>query len=225
LAALIGAVAEIQGVERIRLSSIEPWEVDEDLLDAMESPKVCRHLHIPLQSGDDGILKLMNRPYTAARYREIVSMVRGRIPGIGITTDVIVGFPGETERTFEHTRALIEEIGFSRLHVFRYSARTGTPASSMADQVPAEVKKLRAENLIELGITAMRRFASSQVGELADVLVESQAKQPNHLTGFTDNYVEARFPGDPALRGQIVPVRIVGVDQDGAIGNRSEGGL
>jgi threonylcarbamoyladenosine tRNA methylthiotransferase MtaB len=217
---LIQAASKVEGIERIRLSSIEPWEVDDALLDAMDCPKVCRHLHIPLQSGDDGILELMNRPYTAERYRQIVSMVRERIPGIGITTDVIVGFPGETDQAFEHTRALIEQIGFSRLHVFRYSARKGTPAALMPDQVSAEVKKLRAENLIELGITAMRRFASSLVGELADVLVEREAAKPNHLTGFTDNYVETRFPGDPALRGQIVAVRIVGVDQDGAIGNR-----
>lgn len=217
---LIRAASEVDGIARIRLSSIEPWEVDEALLDAMRSPKVCRHLHIPLQSGDDEVLARMNRPYTAAWYREIASMVRDGIPGIGITTDVIVGFPGESEDAFMNTRALIEEVGFSRLHVFRYSARKRTPAADMPDQVPAEVRKQRAENLIELGITAMRRFASSLVGETVDVLVERQAKEPNHVTGFADNYVETRFAGDAALKGSIVGVRITGVDQDGCSGYR-----
>ena len=220
LAELIREASGIEGIERVRLSSIEPWEVDEALLDAIDCPKVCRHLHIPLQSGDDEVLKRMNRPYTAARYRQIVSEVRQRIPGIGITTDVIVGFPGESDDAFENTRALIEEIGFSRLHVFRYSARKRTSAAFMSDQIPAQVKKRRAENLIELGITAMRRFASSLVGETVEVLVESQAKLPNHVTGFTDNYVETRLPGDAALQGRIVRVRITGVDREQAIGDR-----
>jgi threonylcarbamoyladenosine tRNA methylthiotransferase MtaB len=217
---LVGTVSEIEGVERIRLSSIEPWEVDEALLDAMQSPTVCRHLHIPLQSGDDGILARMNRPYTADRYRGIVSQVRAAIPGVGITTDVIVGFPGESDAAFANTCALIEEVGFSRLHVFRYSPRKGTPAALMPGQVPSEVKKQRAENLIELGKNAMRRFAESLVGETLQVLVENRAGRPNHLTGFTDNYVEVSFSGDAALAGRIVPVRIVGVDQDGCVGSR-----
>ena len=217
---LVRAAGEIEGIERIRLSSIEPWEVDDALLDAMDCPKVCRHLHIPLQSGDDEVLRRMNRPYTAARYRQIVSEVRRRIPGIGVTTDVIAGFPGESDDAFENTRALIEEIGFSRLHVFRYSARKRTSAASMPDQISAQVKKRRAQNLIELGITAMRRFASSLIGETVEVLVERQAKLPNHFTGFTDNYVETRLPGDAALQGRIVRVRITGVDQDGCRGNR-----
>ena len=221
LAALIQTVSEVEGIERIRLSSIEPWEVDEALLDAMQSPKVCRHLHIPLQSGDDGVLRRMNRPYTAARYREIVANVRERIPGIGITTDVIAGFPGETDEAFGNTRAMIEEVGFSRLHVFRYSARKRTPAAAMPDQVPPEVRKQRAENLTGLGITAMRRFASSLVGQTLEVLVETQSKTPNQLTGFTDNYVETRFPGDAGLKGQIVRVRVCEVDQGWVSGVRS----
>ena len=220
LAGLVRQVCEVEGVERIRLSSIEPWEVDDALLDAMESPKVCRHLHIPLQSGDDGVLDRMNRPYTAQRYREIVARVRSRIPGIGITTDVIAGFPGESDEAFANTRALIEEVGFSRLHMFRYSVRKRTPAASMPDQVPVEVRKARADNLTELGITAMRRFASSLVGETLEVLAERQAKLPNHLVGFTDNYVETVFPGDVEIKGQVVRVSIIGVDQDGVLGVR-----
>jgi len=218
LADLVGAVAEIDGVERVRLSSVEPWEVDDALLAAMQSPKVCRHLHIPLQSGDDGILARMNRPYAAVEYREIVRRVRERIPGIGITTDVIVGFPGETEDAFANTRDLIEELGFSRLHVFRYSPRKGTAAASMDDRISPEVKRRRAENLIELGKNAMRRFAESMVGQTLDVLVERRAARSKRLIGFTDNYIEVSFASDAALAGRIVPVRIVGVDQDGGGG-------
>ncbi len=211
---LIRAVASVGEIERIRLSSIEPWEVDDALLDAMKSANACRHLHIPLQSGDDDTLARMNRPYTSERYREIISHVQAAIPNIGITTDVIVGFPGETEEAFENTRALIEQVGFSRLHVFRYSIRPNTPAASMTGQVSSEVKKRRAEKLIELGKIAMRRFAKSMIGQTVDVLVENRSKQTNYLTGFTDNYIEVSFAGDAALSGQIVPVTIVGLDQD-----------
>ena len=214
---LITAVAEIDGIERIRLSSIEPWEVDEALLEAMKSAKVCRHLHIPLQSGDDEVLKLMNRPYTAEQYRQTVDAVRSQIPDIGITTDVIVGFPGESERAFGNTCALIEDIGFSRIHVFRYSPRERTPAATTPGQVHAEEKKQRAEKLISIGIDGQRRFAKSLIGKSASVLVERQVSGSNHLAGFTDNYVETRFPGDISLRGQVVSVKIVAVDQNCAI--------
>lgn len=217
LADLVRAVAAVDGVKRVRLSSVEPWEVDDSLLAAMRSSKVCRHLHIPLQSGDDDVLARMNRPYTAADYRRIVRRVRDRIPGIAITTDVIVGFPGETENAFANTRGLIEELGFSRLHVFRYSPRKGTAAASMDGRISPEVKRRRAANLIELGKKAMRRFAESMVGQTLDVLVERRAARSNRLVGFTDNYIEVVFTGDAALAGRIVPVRIVGVDQDGTV--------
>ncbi len=118
LPGLIGLAAEIDGIERIRLSSIEPWEVDDPLLDVMQHSKVCRHLHIPLQSGDDEILGSMRRPYDSAGFERLVEKVRGRIDGIGVTTDVIVGLPGETNAAFRNTAALVERIGFSRLHVF-----------------------------------------------------------------------------------------------------------
>ncbi len=225
LPGLIRAVGEIDGIERIRLSSIEPWEVDDALLDAMQSSKVCRHLHIPLQSGDDSVLRRMNRPYTAAQYLQTTARVRQWIPGVGITTDVIVGFPGETEEAFGNTRRVIEEAGFSRLHVFRYSPRERTPAASMPDQIPAEVKKQRAENLIELGADMMRRFAGSMIGETLDVLVETQSKQAGTLVGFTDNYIETRLPGDSSLKGSILRVRVVGVERDGtAVGVNDQDG-
>ncbi|MCE5197706.1 MAG: tRNA (N(6)-L-threonylcarbamoyladenosine(37)-C(2))-methylthiotransferase MtaB [Armatimonadota bacterium] len=223
---LISCAAEIDGIERIRLSSIEPWEVDDALLDAMSSPKVCRHLHIPLQSGDDAVLGRMGRPYRSEEYRTIISKVRDRIEGVGITTDVIVGFPGETDEEFENTCNLIRSVDFSRLHVFRYSPRPRTRAASMPDQVEAGVKKLRADKLIDLGKLATTRFASSQVGKELSVLVESEVSGQGcpetigiatnkHFTGFGDNYVEVVLPGDSSLKKNIVKVLITGVDQDG----------
>jgi threonylcarbamoyladenosine tRNA methylthiotransferase MtaB len=221
---LIRAVADVEGVERIRLSSIEPWEVDDALLDAVAHPKVCRHLHIPLQSGDDAVLERMGRPYSRARYMDIITRVRERIPGIGITTDVIAGFPGETEAEFENTCGVVEEAAFSRLHVFRYSPRKRTRAAEMTGQVDASTKKARADRLSEMGALAVRRFAESMVGLVVEVLVERQSRHirsdGNHLTGFADNYVEVTFPGDASLVGSVARVRIVGVDQHGrALGN------
>ncbi len=218
---LIRAVAQIDGIERIRLSSIEPGEVDESLLDAMSHAKVCRHLHIPLQSGDDNVLRRMGRPYTGAQYLSIVSRVRERLPGIGITTDVIVGFPGETEEEFENTCRMVDEVGFSRLHVFRYSPRKGTRAAAMPDQVDPVVKKERAECLKEKGLLAMRRFAESLIGQLKEVLVERKI-DGKQLVGFADNYVEVRFPGDVALIGDVVRVRILGADWNGKAAARIE---
>jgi len=246
------AAAEVDGIERVRLSSVEPWEVDDSLLAAMTHPKVCRHLHIPLQSGDDRTLARMDRPYTTAEFAGIMSRVRERIPGVGITTDIIVGFPGETAVEFAGTLDFARDAAFSRLHVFRYSPRDRTRAAAMPDQVDSETKKARAERLIEVGSEAVRGFARSSVGERLMVLAEREvvsapagpasaashrsnrtalgpfgtgfgSKPPKqqteveakHLTGFADNYVEVVFAGDASLRGEIVPVRVTSVDDNG----------
>jgi threonylcarbamoyladenosine tRNA methylthiotransferase MtaB len=211
---LIKAAVQLDGIKRIRLSSIEPWEVDDALLEAMSHTKVCRHLHIPLQSGDSNVLERMGRPYTGDQYLSIVSRVRERLPGIGITTDVIVGFPGETEKEFENTLRMIDDVGFSRLHVFRYSPRKGTKAAAMPDQVDPAVKKERAERLSEKGMLAMRKFAESLIGQVTEVLVERKI-DGKQLAGFADNYVEVRFPGEAALIGRVVRVRILGTDRNG----------
>ncbi|MEN6356881.1 MAG: tRNA (N(6)-L-threonylcarbamoyladenosine(37)-C(2))-methylthiotransferase MtaB [Armatimonadota bacterium] len=220
---LITKAAEIDGIMRIRLSSIEPWEVSDHLLDVMNDPKVCRHLHIPLQSGDSDVLARMNRPYDAKEYDRIISRVRERIDGIGITTDVIVGFPGETDREFANTCAMIERVDFSRLHVFRYSPRPRTKAADMTGQVDAETKRVRAEKLSKLGNDAMMRFATSHIGKTLEVLVETASgkgskasgKSGVQLTGYADNYLSVVFECDLALRGSIAGIEIVGVDNDG----------
>ena len=223
LPGLVRRAREVDGIARVRLSSVEPWEVDDRLLDAMEHSKVCRHLHIPLQSGDDAILRAMNRPYDVRHYRGMISRVRNRIRGIGVTTDVIVGFPGETEEAFANTREMIEEVGFSRLHVFRYSPRKLTRAAGLPNQVPPEVKQARAAELIELGKRSVRRFAESLIGETVEVLAENRLKASNALVGYADNYAEVSFPGDARLKGSMVRVRITGVDQNGRAAGLAEG--
>jgi threonylcarbamoyladenosine tRNA methylthiotransferase MtaB len=211
---LVRMAADVEGIERIRLSSIEPWEVDASLLDAMDRPKVCRHLHIPLQSGDDDILSRMGRPYTAEDYLLTVENVRKRFPDVGITTDVIAGFPGETEEAFENTLRMVTDAGFTRLHVFRYSQRPGTLAAQMTGQVPTDVRKRRADELIRVGLIAMADFASRFVGRELAVLIETTGPT-KLLTGFADNYVEVNLAGDVGLKGRIVRVKITGVNESG----------
>ncbi len=212
---LISKVSEVAGIKRIRLSSIEPWEVDDALIDAMQNPIVCRHLHIPLQSGDDEILRLMNRPYSLKSYLKLINHIRNRIPDIGITTDVIVGFPGESESAFNNTKNAIKDAAFSRLHVFRYSKRKGTLAAEMINQVDSRIKKDRSDELIALNTECLRNFAEVMAGKVLEVLVEREAVGSNLLRGFADNYLEAEFPGAPHLKGEIVRVRIGGAGVEG----------
>ncbi|MCE5321896.1 tRNA (N(6)-L-threonylcarbamoyladenosine(37)-C(2))-methylthiotransferase MtaB [bacterium] len=225
---LIIRAADIDGIERIRLSSIEPWEVNDHLLDVMNHPKVCKHLHIPLQSGDSRVLTCMNRPYDADEYKQIITRVRERIEDIGITTDVIVGFPGESDDEFANTCSLIDAVGFSRLHVFRYSRRPGTKAANMPDQIDSDTRKARAEKLTEIGRSTMHKFAVAHVGKFMDVLVETGAPivssydnrydgEQARLVGFTGNYISVTFTGDIFLKGNIVKVKIVDTDSDGCV--------
>ncbi len=140
---VIEEVAKVDGIERIRLSSIEPTLIDSLFMErALNTNKLCDHFHLSLQSGSDTVLKRMNRKYTTQQYREIVKLIRGYMPNVGITTDIIVGFPGETDMEFQQTCDFVEEIGFSRIHVFKYSPRKGTPASRFKNQIHGDIKKL-----------------------------------------------------------------------------------
>lgn len=219
LTKLVRAVSEIDGIERIRLSSIEVWEITEELIEMVaENPKVCRHLHVPLQSGDGDILQRMRRPYTPDDYASTVRMARDAMPEIGLTTDVMVGFPGESNDCFERSYRFVEEIEFSRLHVFRYSPRKGTAAADMSDQVQEVEKTDRGEKMIALGEELAKEFASRLVGKTVPILVES--KRSELLTGFTDNYVEVKFPGSENLRGKLVLVNVDAASASGAVGTR-----
>ncbi|MGQ9579879.1 MAG: tRNA (N(6)-L-threonylcarbamoyladenosine(37)-C(2))-methylthiotransferase MtaB [Armatimonadota bacterium] len=236
---LINLIVQVPGVTRVRLSSIEPWEVDTSLLEALEHPKICKHLHIPLQSGNDEVLARMNRPYSSGDYLTLVKKLQKKFPGIGITTDVMVGFPGETDEAFQDTCNLVREAGFARIHVFRYSPRKRTCAAEMPNQVPESVKKARSKMLLRLGQERTRRFVEAWIDKTLEVLVESRSckgepeqQSPNSfqaiskglavLSGFADNYIEARFLGKPSLVGNLVTVRVIGVDEFGRAVGRIE---
>jgi threonylcarbamoyladenosine tRNA methylthiotransferase MtaB len=218
LSDLVREVLDVPGLARLRLSSIEPLEVTGALVDLMASDRrVCRHLHLPLQSGSDAVLEKMNRPYTAGEYLAVVERVRARVPLLGLTTDVMVGFPGETDEDFERTLEVVRRARFSRLHVFRFSRRPGTPAADLPGQVPTPVKKARSEELIRLGRHLGRDFRESLIGRTLEVLVE-RLVAPGEGEGLTDNYVRVRFRGPRARPNEIVPVLLEEAGPDGLVG-------
>jgi len=204
------AVDNVKGDFRVRLSSIEPKYVTDELIDFMAKTKrMCRHLHIPLQSGDDEILKMMNRPYTSADYRSLIEKARSRIKGVAITTDILVGFPGETDERFHSTMNFVKEIVPARTHIFRFSKREGTSAHEMADAVSDAAAKNRYMALRTVTLIASYLYRSGFLGEKLDVLVESKRdKNSNLLTGYTDNYIRVLFKGPDELMKKIVPVKI-----------------
>jgi len=211
-AALLRDLAKVEGVERLRISSIEASQITDEVIDVlMSSSKFCRHLHVPLQAGDDQVLKRMRRKYLTAEYADRIARIRERWPEVAITTDVIVGFPGETEEMFENGYRFMKEIGFSEMHVFPYSKRTGTPAARMEDQVDEEVKNERVHKLIDLSEEMQLAYASKFVGQALAVIPEREAKGAEGqglLSGYTDNYLQVVVPGDASLIGQVVNVRV-----------------
>ena len=212
-AALLRDLAKVDGIERLRISSIEASQITDEVIDVlMSSPKFCRHLHVPLQAGDDAVLKRMRRKYTTAEYAERIARIRERWPEVAITTDVIVGFPGETDDMFENGFRFMQQIGFSEMHVFPYSKRTGTPAARMEDQVDEELKNERVHKLIDLSESMQLAYGQRFVGEELTVIPEREAKGAEGqglLSGYTDNYLQVVFPGDPSLIGQVVKVRVL----------------
>lgn len=220
LADLLRELDQIEGLARIRISSIEASQIDDELVHVLnQSSKMCRHLHIPLQAGDDQVLKRMRRKYTVAEYREKILQLHEALPQVAITTDVIVGFPGETEEQFHNTYRLIEELAMYQLHVFPYSKRTGTPAARMPDQVPAEIKHQRVERLIQLSKQLQKRYAQQFIGEVLDVIPEREIEErPGYYTGYSDNYLPIQFPASPDLVGKICRVRLDQADVDGGTG-------
>ena len=210
LAALIYHVAAVPGVERIRFTTSHPVEFRDSLIEAYRDvPQLASYLHLPVQSGSDRILALMKRGHTALEYKQKIRRVREARPGISLSSDFIVGFPGETERDFEATMGLIEELGFDQSFSFIYSRRPGTPAASLPDDVPHEVKQARLERLqarIDANALAISR---AMVGSVQRVLVERPAKRdPRQLAGRTGNNRWVNFDGSPALLGRFVDVLI-----------------
>lgn len=214
LARLVDRLTAIDGLLRLRLSSVLPVQVTPALVERVrDDPKVCRHLHVPLQAGDDEVLARMHRPYRIAEFLDRVEHAKAEVPGLGLSTDVIVGFPGETRAQFAATLAVVERVGFSKLHVFRYSQRPDTPAATMPDQVPVAEKKARARELIALGAELRRRFHEDHVGRPLQVLVEAAGE--GLAEGTSDNYVKVRFPGGAELVDRVVTVRGLRADAEG----------
>jgi tRNA-2-methylthio-N6-dimethylallyladenosine synthase len=206
---LLERIHAIEGVERIRFTSPHPRGFKPDLVAAFgRLPKLCDYVHLPMQSGSDRILRAMNRPYTRERYLEIVRALRAAKPGLYFSTDIIVGFPGETDDDFAETRALFEAVNYDMAYVFKYSIRTGTPAAAMGGQVPDDVKEKRNQVLLELLRQNSIRRNQSLVGAREEVLVEGRDRTGLHLTGRTRGNRTAVFDGDSRLTGSLVSLKI-----------------
>ena len=208
---LLRQVNEIEGLKRIRFMTSHPKDLSDELIEAMaECDKVCTHLHLPLQSGSTEILKKMNRKYTKESYLSLVERIREKNPKLSLTTDIIVGFPGETEEDFEDTMDIVKKVRYDSAFTFIYSKRTGTPAAAMENQVPEEVVKERFDRLLHevQGISA--EITKSIEGETVPVLVEEINTQNEELlTGRLSNNAVVHFPGDASLIGEILPVKLV----------------
>ncbi|MBI5689038.1 MAG: tRNA (N6-isopentenyl adenosine(37)-C2)-methylthiotransferase MiaB [Verrucomicrobia bacterium] len=206
---LLERVHAIDGLARIRFTSPHPRGFKEDLVAAYgRLPKLCPYVHLPMQSGSDRILRAMNRPYTRDRYREIVGALRAVNPGMYLSTDVIVGFPGETEEEFAATRELFTACDFDMAYIFKYSTRTGTPAAEMAEQVTEEVKERRNQELLALLQQNSLRRTATLIGTEEEVLVEGRDKSGARFTGRTRGNRVCVFDADPRLVGELVPLRI-----------------
>jgi threonylcarbamoyladenosine tRNA methylthiotransferase MtaB len=204
--------AQVKGLKRLRISSIEASQITDEVIEVMDKSKVVvRHLHIPLQSGSNTVLKRMRRKYTMEFFAERLDRLKEALPGLAVTSDVIVGFPGETEEEFMETYNFIKEHKFSELHVFPYSKRTGTPAARMEDQIDEEVKNERVHRLISLSDQLAKEYASQFENEVLEVIPEEIYKEdPDSglYVGYTDNYLKVVFPASEEMVGKIVKVKI-----------------
>ncbi len=220
LAALLARVMEVPGLRRLRLSSVLPPYFTEELIRVVSGSRLlCPHLHIPLQSGSDRVLRLMRRPYNTAIYISLVERLLKAMPDLGLGADVIAGFPGESEADFEETVGLIEALPFSYLHVFSYSDRKGTEAARLPDHLPPRVITQRSKALRDLGRAKNLAFRRTLLGRTLEVLVlETREKGTGLLTGLTGNYVELLFSGPDSLMGQLAKVTITDVEAERTLG-------
>ena len=207
---LLRMVNDIEGLKRIRFMTPHPKDLSDDLIEAMATlPKVCHHMHLPLQSGSSEILKKMNRRYTKEHYLELVEKLRARVPDVAITTDIIVGFPGETEEDFLETMDVVDKVHYDSAFTFIYSKRTGTPAASMDNQVPEDVVKDRFDRLLALVQKHGHEKVKALEGTTQEVLVEEVNEQDSSLvSGKLANNVTVHFPGDESMIGKIVKVKL-----------------
>ncbi|HUJ56403.1 MAG TPA: tRNA (N6-isopentenyl adenosine(37)-C2)-methylthiotransferase MiaB [Gaiellaceae bacterium] len=220
-AELLRAVDAVDGIERIRFTSPHPKDFRQDVIEAMaDCPAVCEHAHLPLQSGSTRVLKAMRRTYSRERYLQLVAELRAAIPDLALTTDVIVGFPGETDDEFRETLEVVEEVGFDGAFTFVYSPRAGTEAAARDDQVPDEEKRARIERLVELVQRVAAERNAGRVGRVEEVLVEGPSRtEPDLLRGRTRRNTTVNFAGS-AAPGELVPVTIEAATSTTLRGNR-----
>lgn len=218
---LVEAILKHTDVPRLRLSSLEPWDIAPDFFTLWQDERLLPHLHLPLQSGSDRILRLMARRTRRDSFRELVAAAHAQIPNLNLSSDVITGFPGETEEDFEETLAFVEEIGFSRLHVFTFSARPGTAAAKMKGQLPKQIRKTRTRRVIELGDALSLAFHRRYEGSTLNVLWE-RASGANgdglRWSGYTDNYMRVTASGPAQLFNQVTATRLESAQADGLEG-------
>ncbi|MGL5715153.1 MAG: tRNA (N(6)-L-threonylcarbamoyladenosine(37)-C(2))-methylthiotransferase MtaB [Paraclostridium sp.] len=214
LLTVIKAIDEIEGVERIRLSSVEPLLMSDEFIDTVaKMDKVCPHYHLSLQSGCDETLERMNRRYTTKEYKEIVDKLRQKMPNVAITTDVIVGFPGETNDEFKSTYEFLSDIELSQMHIFKYSPRKGTPAADMKNQIDPQMKQMRSDKLMSLNKQNFTKFASKFVGDEFEVLFEQNIAE-NKYEGLTPNYIRVIVESNEDIQGKILKTKISDVKDE-----------
>ncbi|MDA7026889.1 tRNA (N(6)-L-threonylcarbamoyladenosine(37)-C(2))-methylthiotransferase MtaB [Bacillus sp. CLL-7-23] len=205
--------SRVKGLKRIRISSIEASQITDEVIEVLDrSDKIVRHLHIPLQSGSNSVLKRMRRKYTMEFFADRLTKLKKALPGLAVTSDVIVGFPGETDEEFMETYRFIKEHKFSELHVFPYSKRTGTPAARMENQVDENLKNERVHQLIALSDQLAKEYASNYEGDVLEIIPEepfTETGEGNLFVGYTDNYMKVVFEGSEDLIGKLVKVKIV----------------
>jgi threonylcarbamoyladenosine tRNA methylthiotransferase MtaB len=216
---ILQMLVQSRGRTRIRLSSIEPNEITRELISNL-GQGLCRHLHIPLQSGDDAILASMKRNYTSRFYEDLLEHIAKQVPGVALGADIIVGYPGEGDKEFQNTMHIVERSPLTHLHVFSYSPRTGTPAAEMKDQVPEQIKKERSVSLRDLGMKKNLLFRKMHQGSDLDVIVEDKIdRDTGLLTGLTDNYIRVMIYGAKTEDvGKKISIRVDEVKEQGSFG-------
>lgn len=215
---ILRQVHEIEGIRRIRFSSIEPNVVTEEFARTMaELPKVCHHFHLSLQSGCDKTLKEMNRKYDTQRYREATVLLRSYLPDVALTTDIIVGFPGETEEDYKESYAFAKEMGFAKIHVFPFSPKKGTPAAERKDQIPNNIKSQRSHELLALSDEMSIKFLENYVGQTVDVLYEKPTEMGVY-EGHTSNYIKVFTKSSEDLSNRIILTKITHTQGENAFG-------
>ncbi len=205
---LIQRILDETGVRRLRLSSLQPQDLSPGLLQLWKSGRLCRHLHLPLQSGSDSVLRRMGRRYSTSEYQRAVNLAREFIPDLAITTDVMVGFPGESEEEFWRSYRFCDELGFARLHIFPFSERPGTAAAKLPGKVPEQVKRYRRDQMLKLAKLSAERFHQSFLGRKLEVLWEGQ--KDGLWFGYTDNYLRVFSQSERDLRNLVLPAKLVG---------------